>query len=319
MLPESRAFRLGHLIGWLFYLAVVALNLKLLWDVRQGGALELLPAVVLSLVALGCAAAWREPWLDGARRSTLFRIALLPTCGASLVLAAWMLWYYGVFFFIGVITFFQRPFELISLTLFLERFGIMALGLGGFALYAAMSVRTAWDLATLQGDPLPLPAPPPPPAPARRAPVPRPAARRPLPPQEIVGKHRYLHPPRELASGEWPSSGFGFRGGYATDRVRRVRELGWPAFEWIFRTVLDPKRLTWTLQALPYLAATVDEDDAAEARDWISRLADHPGTWDEPIHSHDPDYGYASIRTCRVADAALPVLEDWDRERAARR
>ena len=141
---EDASFKLRHIVAWVFYLFVLKWNLEALWAVARSDFIHLLSVVVLGFVSVITAAANIEPWLAGANKNLPFRIALILSALVSWVVAAWMTWHYAAFLLVGVFTLFQRPFELISLTLFGERFALVGLGVVLYALYAWVSLRVAW-------------------------------------------------------------------------------------------------------------------------------------------------------------------------------
>lgn len=348
-MARDTRFRLRHGLIWLLYLWLLRLNLEMLFEARSSSGLTLLPAVLLSWMAVFIAAANIQAWLDGASRWVLFRLALALTAVVSCLLAAWMVWHYAVFLFVGLITMFQRPFELISLTLFAERLMTVLLSLATFATFAWLSLRVIWALRsgerevdlghvldgsrTVNRSSQPMPGPESIKPPGRGSlagkiwrfvePV-----RPPRPPVEVQppGKQRYLQRPPELTPafdatyevhGPPILQGLGFRHGVATHKREKAAAIGWAAFEWVFRSEPSCEEIVMALEALPNLASTIDDDDAIEARDWISRLADHPGEYESALHRMEIVDAVTS-ETIRIADVAFQTLLDWDLERSKR-
>lgn len=138
---------------------------------------------------------------------------------------------------------------------------------------------------------------------------------RPRPP-DAPGKQRYLTRPPALtdAVGHGFMHGLSYRRGIARDKRERCEALGWAAFEWVFRTQPSLHELACALEALPNLARGVDEGDALEAREWMSRLADHPGTYEAALPHQEVINEITSVTVC-IADLALQSLFDWDDER----
>lgn len=357
-MPQDKGFKQWHGIVWVLYLWTIKLNLEMLLDVKSSSGVSLLPAVLLSWLAVITAAYCIEPWLDGANRWLVFRLALVLTALLSCVLGVWMLWHYGVFLFVGLITLFQRPFELITLALFGERLMVMLAGLLTFATYAWLSLRVvrvllSGDLTTNFAQVLGQQALGEEAATGRQpghrrvGPLPQvdlgikvrkqydhlipspkmQAARQfvgPPKPPERPGKQRYLTRPRELEPkfdgtyeryGPPVLQGLSFSRGNAPQKRERCQTIAWAGFEWVFRTEPSLEELVWTLEALPNLASSIDEDDAVEARNWISRLADHPGQYERPI-PYQEIVDHINSETIRVADVAFRSLIEWDGERS---
>jgi hypothetical protein len=362
--PHDKRFGWRHGIAWLLYVGVVLLNLKLLQDARRSSGLTLLPAVLLAWVAVLTAAGCIERWLDGANRHWALRLALVLSAMLSCMLGLWMLWHYGVFLLVGLVTLFQRPMELITLTLFAERLGLLLLAVATFAIFAWLSLRVVLVLLSGErqanfeqvlgeesfGEP-PLPVRPldPPDPPSARPPqlvnlgfsVRKPfhpgmptgkqiaAAKfmgppRPPRPPEPPGKQRYLQRPPELTprpvgtSGHFAPPvlhGLTWHGHSRAESARRCQALGWPAFEWVFRAQPGLEELSWALDALPHLAPVLDDDDAAEVREWLSRLADHPGQFEREIPSQERDGLPRDDLTVRIAGQAFNTLMLWDQLR----
>lgn len=136
-------------------------------------------------------------------------------------------------------------------------------------------------------------------------------------PTEPSGKQRYLvRPPvlgRDTESQDF-MHGLSYRRGIARDKLERCEALGWAAFEWVFRAQPSLHELACALEALPTLARVADEEDAREARDWISRLADHPGVYERPLPYQEVINEIGSV-TVSIAELALQTLIDWDDER----
>lgn len=358
-MARDTRFRLRHGLTWLLYLWLLTLNLEMLLDAPSSSGLTLLAAVLLSWIAVFTAAANIEAWLDGANRWAAFRLALVLTAALSCVLAAWMVWHYAVFLMVGLVTMFQKPFELISLSLFGERLAAMLLSLVTFAAYAWLSLRVMRvllsgeleaDLDQVLGDRPPGSMPP-----ALRddaEPLPRvtpgftprernshlyPSAKavfdysfvgppqppQPPPPPETPGKQRYLCRPPELTPrfdgtyqvhGPPILQGLGFRHGIAPQKREKSAAIGWAGFEWVLRSEPSREEMVMALEALPNLASILDEDDAAEARAWISRLADHPGQYERALHPMEI-IDHVTSETIRIAVVAMQTLFDWDKER----
>lgn len=136
-------------------------------------------------------------------------------------------------------------------------------------------------------------------------------------PSDVPGKQRYLARPPGLTPSAGSSDfmhGLSYRRGIARDKRERCEALGWAAFEWVFRTQPSLHELACALEALPNLARVVDEADALEAREWMSRLADHPGTYEAPLPHQEVINEITSVTVC-IADRALQALFDWDDER----
>jgi len=112
--------------------------------------------------------------------------------------------------------------------------------------------------------------------------------------------------------------GLSYRRGIARDKLERCEALGWAAFEWVFRAQPSLHELACALEALPTLARVADDEDALEAREWMSRLADHPGAYELALPHQEIINEIGSV-TIRIADVALQALFDWDEEREKRR
>ena len=93
------------------------------------------------------------------------------------------------------------------------------------------------------------------------------------------------------------------------------RSPGWAAILQVCRTEPGMPELVRALEALPGIARNVDAREAAEVRDWISRLADHPGGYEGDLSREEIRDPYVRTRTVRVADAALEALIRWDEAR----
>lgn len=337
-MPAIRRFKLRHALMGLLYLWVLKLNFDLLREARASSGVTLLPAILLAWVAVFIAGANIARWLDGASRYRPVRIVLIVTAGLSSVLGVWMLWHYTVFLFVGLVTLFQRPMELITLALFGERLAAVLAALATYFAFAWLSLRVAWTMLTGRPDAvvdrvLGVSARPDPPPFTRVPPLQRAAFRRALratkhqgaiPGSGPPGKQRYLRRPPELTPtfdgtyerhGPPVLQGMGYAHGADPRKRETCQAIGWPAFEWVLRAQPSLQELVMALEALPHLAASVDADDAAEARAWISKLADHPGEY-----LHTPSYRDEGDRlpdvTVRIADVAFQCLMDWDRARA---
>jgi len=107
--------------------------------------------------------------------------------------------------------------------------------------------------------------------------------------------------------------GLSYRRGIARDKLERCEALGWAAFEWVFRTQPSLHELACALEAVPTLARVADEEDALEARDWMGRLADHPGSYELALPRQEVINEIGSV-TVSIADLALQALIDWDNE-----
>lgn len=291
-------FGVLHGVAWLCYLVVVYWNLVALWRLAQPDPVYYLPVIVLGWASLLMAAAFIEHWLAGADRFVPFRVALALTALASCLLGAWLTWHYAVFLFVGVVTLFQRPFELISLAVLGERFLLTALGVVTYAMYAWVSLRVVRIL--LQGKPgatreraLGADAAPsgeeqPFPRTAATGPVARIAKTAPAVPDAVAA-------PVPASS---PTAG------------------AWVRIEHVFRSEPGMPELVQALGDLPGLAQALDPADANSARDWIERLARHPGAYEVDIPRADIKDPYIRTRTIRVADAARAALIRWDEARA---
>lgn len=338
-MPVTRRFKLRHALMGLLYLWVLKLNFDLLREARASSGVTLLPAILLAWVAVFIAGANIARWLDGANRYRSVRIALILTALLSSALGIWMLWHYTVFLFVGLVTLFQRPMELITLTLFGERLAAVLVALVTYFAFAWLSLRVAWEMLSGRPDAvvervLGASGQPDLPRFTRMPPLQGATFRRAAqatkhqvtaPDSGPPGKQRYLRRPPELTPtfdgtyerhGPPVLLGMGYAHG-ADPRKREICEaIGWPAFEWVLRTQPSLQELVMALEALPHLAGAIDEDDAEEARSWISRLGDHPGQY-----VYTPPYRDAMDRapdvTVRIAEVALRCLIDWDRERAA--
>jgi hypothetical protein len=286
-------FKLRHVVAWVFYVLVLKWNLEALWAVARKDHVHLMSVVVLGFISLVTAGANIEHWLAGANRNLLFRIALILSALVSCVLAAWMTWHYAVFLFVGTVTLFQRPMELITLTLFGERFALVALGVVLYALYAWVSLRVAWVM--LSG--------------TRHATIGQ------------VLDHDATYPQAEDRLPEWDAPPAAAPPEATVPPVaepvaaKSARGSGWAAIEDVFRSEPGMPELVRALEALPGLARSVDATEAAEARDWISRLADHPGGYEVDLPREEIRDPYVRTRTVRVADAALEALIRWDEAR----
>jgi len=339
-MASNREFKVRHGLAWGVYVGLLTWNLELLWEVRRAGALFLLPSVLLAWVTVFTALVNIEPWLDGANRFLTFRVALVLSSLLSCSLGIWMLGHYGLFFLVAPVIVLKRSAELFSLTAMTGGFVSLFLNLVTYAVFTWISLRVVIVLVfstrkstfeEVLGDPphTELPLPPSVRAGGERLVSTREAASAPVTaalrePWGEPGKRRYLVRPRELEPerdatygyvGPPVLNGLSFRGGLDPEKFEKCRDLGWMAFEWILRTEPSLQELHAALEALPCLARVVDEPDALEARDWISRLADHPGEYERPLHAMEIVDHIRSL-TVRIADVALLALMDWDQERA---
>ncbi len=135
---------------------------------------------------------------------------------------------------------------------------------------------------------------------------------------EVWGKQRYLARPPAMQPGPLSRGflhGMAYRRGIPDDAAARCRDLGWSAFEWAFRAQPSLQELAIAVQALPNLARHVDDEDAAEARAWLDRLADHPGSYERDL-PYQEIINEITHETIRIADLARRARADWDRERA---
>jgi len=315
--PAAAHFGVRHAVAWALYLAVLWLNLRLLWTRVPGDPFQLIGAVVLSWIAVLIALLNLESWLIGANRWRAFRWAIVSSCAASAVLGAWMLWHYLVFTFIGVVTLFQRPLELISLTAFAARFGMMMVALAAFGGYAWLSLRTAWLLATTGQDLTLNKLLDEPEGAYRVAPVRAPeAAPSPLP------IYRPAAAPMQPVPGLPPSSKrlpeikyLRYHGQPDLERIDGCRAHGWPAFRRVLHDQPSLNELYHALCAMPHVAHIVDTTEADEARTLIEDLVHHPGSFEEDIPYQEHE-GYGErTRTIRIAEWAERVLREWDAER----
>lgn len=320
--PQPETFRLRHAVGWLVYLALLWWALEFFFESRRDGGFSLLPAMLFGWAAVFTGGPCLDAWLDGARRSRLFRIALVATALVSCALWGWMLWLHVMFLFAGTASFFKTPFALISLAVVGEGVLLACGSIVAFAIFIWATARIA--LALLMGrqvidtehaisDQL---FADPPPAPVEF--VPAPAARFNVAPEQAARDEIAAMPRSELPPPSAPIrlAGLAFiAGGDAATRAR-VEAIGWPTLEGILRSSASAPALAQALQALPHLAGALDEAGARAVRERISKLADHAGAFEVALPLAEIRDPALRTRTVRVADVALQALLDWDAERA---
>lgn len=312
------------------------LTLLWLWLMLNAGnsdgyrVLWVLCAVPVLAACIWLGGACIQPWLDGANRFMSVRLLLMMDAALALLPAVVLAWTALVWTLVAWPTFFKRPYFLISWTTFAQTAGgaLVLVACAGF--YAWTALRLVWMLLTrertlprdLLGDlatPEPFVVPPElrrrgPPLKRRereRASTPRPVPR-PTPP--------YHERPPELATrlvgGEWRTALSALHYAVGDEGMKaRGRELGWPAFEWVLRAEPSRDEVMQAIQALPNLAAALDDADAAHARGVLERYARDTRSWTVRVIPRDP--GDPDQFTQSYSEVAKQALRNWDRERQA--
>ncbi len=337
---NDRRFRARHVVAMLVHLPMTALLLWMMLEARVAGAFNIVWlyfALFVFWPGVFIAGACMEPWMEGARKYLLFRVLLIVDCAlavAPMLILAWLMLAWMLGSWPG---FFKVPFQLYSISLFVETAGgalaIMILcGLYAWAALRIIAVLLLKGSAATNEDMLgelaPTGAAPPetfrplPPEDDIMSPhfVPPPVVRPPPPAPVVVEKPEppYHERPPELRNhfvhGEWrPKLDYNYF--FVKDEAQkaRCREVGWPAFEWVLRTEPSREEVVRMITLLPALAAVLDANTAASARRWLERFAQDPRSWTVDVTPRD--YGDPDQITVSFAEAAKQALRQWDDER----
>lgn len=331
------AFSPWHLLSWGSYLALLALVWKLFAAYRPVGDIT----IVFGVMALGAyllaTAIWTSRlavWLDGARQSAILRWLLFATALASATLALTLLPLLLRLLAGGVASLWVKPdiFALFSLPIFLSTTGMGIVAVLALVMHGWVCGVFAWRMLwQAPGPPQRRTASrvPAAPAPASHAPRLSPSGNRQqaATPQPSPAQDRWHRSRPAVLGGGLRLADFAFfplrayhpksDTTYVLDRIRQCRSrLDWPAFEWVLRTRPSWQEERDALNALPNIAAVVDETDAASIRAWLVRYSGDSRKFEVPKSHRDDDDPSTSTTVIRMADFGRAALKLWDDERA---